>query len=276
MIPKDFAFKLSLLTLLKYLGLLLRPLLVIETIFLFYYLHRKRSLNSSKASKTKTDPMAHFAYCCSVGSFKFLPGWFSNCSSLDDIHVLDLQKWIAWAFFDSLPSDLSPKELRILKRMVIRVQCDLKHTFLPGKNPNIEPITLAFNQINAVHRPFLLYLGVYLLDFVGYILYKCHGFEFRNISKHHSYYHKKGNDSKPPIVFYHGLGGGLWSYFIFIFKLIQALPDTSIILIESKHVSMKLIESPPHDLDFGISTITRILETNGFDKAHFVGIYSLI
>ncbi|KAI9017212.1 Alpha/Beta hydrolase protein [Gaertneriomyces semiglobifer] len=72
-----------------------------------------------------------------------------------------------------------------------------------------------------------------------------------------------------PVVFIHGLGGGLWCYLKFILKLWWQSSHRPIFLIELPHVSMRLTSAAP-SLDQFTHEVSAMLRRHYYDAATFV------
>jgi pimeloyl-ACP methyl ester carboxylesterase len=107
-------------------------------------------------------------------------------------------------------------------------------------------------------------------------------------SSHFSYYVKRVDDADDmginnnntnkstktltPLVFFHGIGGGLFCYLKVMYKILKLGGERPIFLVELPHVSMKLLAA---DMVVGMSDFVKevemMLHKHNYTKASFVG-----
>jgi hypothetical protein len=207
--------------------------------------------------------------------------------TVTDIRLLkreNLVEWISWAFFAS--KEIEDHEIDEMDRMISQIHDLFGFKLESGYNPDLEAIKLGTNNIDARHRPFVLYAALVMLEFGGYCCLNIMGYRFvysilMFFPSHHfrdkntfSYYHRKSpvNTTKSPIVFFHGIGGGLFAYLKFIYKLNRISSKRDVFLVEIPHISMKLVGSKTcHDMVTTVRNIQAMLEGSGFHSAHFIG-----
>ncbi|KAI7904032.1 Alpha/Beta hydrolase protein [Cokeromyces recurvatus] len=176
-------------------------------------------------------------------------------------------------------------------------------TFPQGLNPNLECIRLNLDPVQAVHRPFILYLSMYLITTVFHLFYlKNWGFQhsggteagiiwggpigylhdvlqslFTQTTKESqmkrlSYYYRPStsisSDPQTPIVFIHGIGVGILCYAEFIYQVVTQL-DRPIFLVELPYVAMHMVDSVPTAIET-VSEISNMLNEFGYDKAVYI------
>ncbi|KAI8848488.1 hypothetical protein BC829DRAFT_417631 [Chytridium lagenaria] len=73
-----------------------------------------------------------------------------------------------------------------------------------------------------------------------------------------------------PIVFFHGIGGGLFSYIGFIYRILSANRNRAIFLVELPYVSMRLVDHVP-SMQQTVHEVEDMLHHHGFPQAFFIG-----
>lgn len=171
----------------------------------------------------------------------FIAGWFmtANLQRVNDIQIIyrdNLKEWLSWAFFASKLDTAILNHDRELESFVTRIEKKINYTFKQGYNTEIETIRLGFNPVEVKHKPFVLYSGIYMLESLGSLLYNLLGFqhfsENEGTLESFSYFHRKTNSGKTPIIFFHGIGGGLWCYLKFVWRLKNLDDKRDIFLFE--------------------------------------------
>jgi hypothetical protein len=204
---------------------------------------------------------------------------------------------VAWAFFslpleDVLLDDAINKELQY---MINHFESEFHVHFELGYNQDIISHRINLDPVNATHRPLAFYACIMLLSTLfGFLLQfiwrmNKYGPERKstlwepmdsqerpyerlpkeNTPEKLSYWFRDGNRSKKPIVFVHGIGVGIMSYFTFIPKLLQST-DSPIFFIELPYVSMHCVEEIP-TMQETVNDIRNMLHRHGFDSVVFVG-----
>ncbi|KAJ3204721.1 hypothetical protein HDU67_009348, partial [Dinochytrium kinnereticum] len=73
-----------------------------------------------------------------------------------------------------------------------------------------------------------------------------------------------------PIVFFHGIGGGLFSYLGFIYRVLVENRQRAFFLVELPYVSMRLVDHVP-SMQQTVAEVEDMLDHHGFSKAFFIG-----
>jgi pimeloyl-ACP methyl ester carboxylesterase len=180
-------------------------------------------------------------------------------------------------------------------------------TFTKGLNPNLECIRLNLDPVQAVHRPLLVYVVLYLVTctFNILLLQKVWGFThagtmapgvlwggalqmFENglqsfkaafimpvedittkptRGKLISYWYRSTSEKKTPLVFIHGIGAGVICYAEFIHQLSHL--DRPIFLVELPYVAMRMVDNVPSAAET-VKEVSEMLQRYGYDNAIFV------
>ncbi|KAI9281201.1 Alpha/Beta hydrolase protein [Sporodiniella umbellata] len=229
----------------------------------------------------------------------WISGWFASAGYPDcppkfkDIFRDNVAEWISWAFFN-LPLEHAiedPSLYEELEYMIDRFENNFKINFKEGYNENIVAYRLSFDPVSAYYRPLVFYLAILLITklfgFLCQFLWGMtkYGPETRSTiwnlmdpqqasyttsqtgPEKVSYWFRDGNRNKKPIVFIHGVGGGLVCYITFLMKL--ASLDTPIFCIELPFVSMHCVEDVPTQQET-VRDLQQMLQRHNFDAAVFV------
>ncbi|RIB07723.1 Alpha/Beta hydrolase protein, partial [Gigaspora rosea] len=145
------------------------------------------------------------------------------------------------------------------------IEIHSKVKFRKGYNPDCECIKLTLDPVQAVPRPFVFYVIIILLRSGFNILLKLYGFE--HFGAKESIMNGYWSNQKKPIVFIHGVGGGLFSHFDFIRKLWKL--DRPLFLVELPYVSMQMVEDVP-TMEETVREIEEMLISRNYPKAIFV------
>mmetsp|Transcript_28642 Transcript_28642/g.66503 ORF Transcript_28642/g.66503 Transcript_28642/m.66503 type:complete len:267 (+) Transcript_28642:235-1035(+) len=103
-----------------------------------------------------------------------MEGWFLG-TKLEDITYEDFRKWLAWAFFEVVPQDLSPADSDELDQLLEWFQQDIGYTFPKqsrlmvydkrGRGP--KSIRLSADRIYDTFRPLLYYGAIKTMHTAG-------------------------------------------------------------------------------------------------------------
>jgi len=149
-----------------------------------------------------------------------------------------------------------------------------------GWNSGVQCMKVTLDPVKMLHRPFLWYMVVSLVDTITAVqlfrmgfLHFSNGLSFRcfpprlftRFSQHSPHpelvywYRPHRSATKKPIVFFHGIGIGLWPYVNFLQELVDADPDVGILAIENLSISMR-ITRPPMPRDAMLAALTTVLD----------------
>ncbi|KAJ3023907.1 UNVERIFIED_CONTAM: hypothetical protein HDU68_008415 [Siphonaria sp. JEL0065] len=161
----------------------------------------------------------------------------------------------------------------------------------PGRNYDIHPVILNYNKIEAYPKPLFFYAVIHTLESICFLFLYSLGFKRFNILKNqggcadgsngiHYWVLPRGSkkeDKKArvissglPIVFFHGIGCGLFPYAQFIKELVYHAADSPIFLVELPFVAMRLVDHVP-SMEQTIFEVEAMLDIHGHSKAMFVG-----
>ncbi|KAG0783190.1 hypothetical protein G6F22_008790 [Rhizopus arrhizus] len=178
-----------------------------------------------------------------------------------------------------------------LDYMISRFEDEFHIQFSEGYNENIIAYRISFDPVLAYHRPLAFYISIlFLTTLFGLIcqfIWRMKKFGPENRStiwnlmdpqqapytsnqtgpEKVSYWFRDGNREKKPIVFIHGIGGGLMCYISFLAKLVNL--NVPIFCIELPFVSMHCVEEVP-TMQETVRDMQQMLHRHGFTDAVFI------
>jgi pimeloyl-ACP methyl ester carboxylesterase len=227
----------------------------------------------------------------------YLRWWFLG-AKLEDIRRENLEEFILWAFFDlngpsaDLDSDLGDVREEV-DGYIALVEEHLGWTLKEGRGP-AQCLRLTFDDVFTAYRSLLWYAVIFLVDQVTHVAMYYHGFQYyttpkrtsakifpprpqtlltrhtskaRNIS--YWYQPHEGGPGKLPVVFFHGIGVGLWTYVTFLAG-VHATRDrygngTGLIVVETLPISFRLTAPPLSKAQF-LHEITEVIDSHGWEQ----------
>ncbi|TWU77469.1 hypothetical protein ED733_006968 [Metarhizium rileyi] len=219
----------------------------------------------------------------------YLRGWFLG-AELGDIGRDNLREFFLWAFFDTEVenNDTASVDQDVwneVNEYVVLTEERLGHPLREGWGP-AKSLRLTLDGIPTVYRCLLWYVIVFLIDQATHYVLRWHGFRYHARSVHvarrtfpprpqelfakHrspvpelSYWllPQNKNGSKEPIIFWHGIGIGLWTYVWFILQLRTSCESDGggIIVPELLSISFRLTDPPPRKDDL-LNMVVKILD----------------
>ncbi|TQS35303.1 hypothetical protein Golomagni_04281 [Golovinomyces magnicellulatus] len=227
----------------------------------------------------------------------YLRQWFLG-AELTEIKRENIKDFILWAFFnrggkpgiddDELNEYIDDLEMRLGRRIE------------KGRG-NVSPLRLNLDRVNMLHRSIIWYCCVGFVDFMTYCIMSYHGFNFyrtdysnfftnfpfrpltllstrKSPVKSTAYWYREHKSkNKSPIVFFHGIGIGLYPYTSFLkelksdldFGLYDSDDQVGIFAIENLHISSRLTYAPPTSKEI-CSRIEQILLNHFPSNQEFV------
>lgn len=191
---------------------------------------------------------------------------------------------------------------------VLMIETILGRKLEDGYNEDIKCMKVSMDAVVGVHRPFVWYTVstvlarsdhqlivlsqiVAFVDWCTTLVLLYHGYKhfapsrwychfpvrplsvFTERSPHPRlsyWYRPHRSTTKHPIVFFHGIGIGLWPYTAFFADIVASDPDVGILAFEDLSVSMR-ISPPPLRRDELLAALPMILDHHGLDKFVLVG-----
>jgi len=162
----------------------------------------------------------------------------------------------------------------------------------PGFNDDIKCIRINLDPIPSTYRPLVFYLVTHgLFSLLTELLMRMLGFR-RYYSGSLEYWHRAGGGSEStqdgrekkdstekggvkegksiPLVFCHGLGIGVLSYFTLVQKLVAMDPSRPIFMTSMPHISMRIVEKQASPAQV-VAGVQEMLQGHGHSSAHFAG-----
>ncbi|KAF1993830.1 hypothetical protein P154DRAFT_49468 [Amniculicola lignicola CBS 123094] len=279
---------------------------VVETSFYVFHFFRKRSLQAPAAHPVPLDREereALFAQCVRYvpNPEYYLNKWFLGAKSWE-IGRENVKEFFAWAMLgrgDKEARALSDDEKSELEGYADGTARMLGRTLEPGRG-EAKALRLTTDEVKMLHRPFIWYLTVGLVDtltsaYLAYSGFRLHRTSYREFltifpfrlctlfTRHVSpapnlsyWYRPHTSKTRLPILFVHGISIGLYSYAQFLAELAKDEPlsaedgEVGIIALELMPISFRLTKGAMLDKDSMCRQINTILEAHGWDKVVLV------
>ncbi|KAK1254691.1 hypothetical protein MKX08_008686 [Trichoderma sp. CBMAI-0020] len=280
-------------------GLIIAELLF----FCFIYLPYMRQLNRKAVHPTPLTSEERwdlFNQCLAhVDSFElYLRGWFLG-AELKDIRRDNVREFLLWGFFDQAAEDVERNDghseavERDLEGFITEIEKRLGRPIRSGRG-NATCIRLTLDDVETTYRGLTWYAVICLVDQFTHLALSWHGFKFyargpatalatfpprpqeifssrRSRASQLSYWHRPhtSNDCNP-VVFFHGIGVGLWTYISFLARICAAKESDGgqaigIVAVEILPVSFRLTSPPLGKAEF-LRQMAKILEHHQWNK----------
>jgi pimeloyl-ACP methyl ester carboxylesterase len=203
----------------------------------------------------------------------FLRGWFLG-ADLSDVKRGNVEEFLAWAMFNTKRQYMTTKQFAATGRVIADLTRRFGVTFEPGFNEEVKCSNFTLNpaSVHVRHRPLLFYvftgickvIGHTLLFQAGFVPFKCGTI---------SYWYRPcigrpaGSPEPLPMVFFHGICPGLFTYIPMLRNLVVG---RAALLIEMPHVGMGLNMTPPSRESL-IKSVLRACKRHGVKKACVCG-----
>lgn len=206
-------------------------------------------------------------------------GWFYS-APMSSIKRGNMTEWLCWALFGAHKEDLRKEWEAEIEGYVAEIEKYQGCKYEDGWDAKLSCMKVSLDPVVMLHRPFLWYMIVALVDTITGGLLVYNGFHYYNNQKSlfcfpprvHALYARRSSDpdivywyrphrskTKTPILFLHGIGIGLWPYTPFFSEILASDPDVGILAIENLSISMR-IYYPPLTRDQMLRSLTRILD----------------
>ncbi|KAJ3083469.1 hypothetical protein HDU99_009404 [Rhizoclosmatium hyalinum] len=271
----------------------------IETAFLVYfYLQYQRlqkhipppPLSELERGKTFFRILDH-----SSNEFRdYFAGWFywkANKKQVlaAEFHLIrrdNFRDWFSWMLYgarsyDQLLQDPNKQPLVAeLNAFIQDFELAKNIVIQPGRNGDMEPLILNYNTVEAYPKPLIFYSIIALVESIAFVFLHCMGFQRFNHKTRELYeattginYWKRSSETESkhlPIVFFHGIGCGLFPYVELLMKVVKSNATNTIFLVELPHVAMRLTGNVP-SMQQTIFEIETMLDSHGFPSCIVVG-----
>eukprot|EP00668_Euglena_longa_P011705 GGOE01014120.1.p1 GENE.GGOE01014120.1~~GGOE01014120.1.p1 ORF type:complete len:448 (+),score=66.47 GGOE01014120.1:26-1345(+) len=278
--------------------------LVAEVCFYQMWCHRQQCLSNEKAVvlpfdvARMTERILHCFVSRGWGSLdyrNYVEGWFQG-ASMNAIGCEDAKRWAAHMLFSKHSTELDEREEHIVDCTLQHLQAKAGLAFQPGKSA-VEPMLHSFDPIQGTYIPLAVFGAVGLADIVGRGLLRLMGFRWVHGETLSGWYYggsqscyqlnvqSDAQDKTPedicgrrhspsPLVFFHGLGIGLFPYLHFIRRLQQEC-DRPMLLVDLPHISLTVFNFFPRQqaptVPQAVNGITQLLQQCGHTAGCFIG-----
>ncbi|KAI8900236.1 hypothetical protein BC833DRAFT_582754 [Globomyces pollinis-pini] len=200
---------------------------------------------------------------------EYLSGWFYD-NDIKQVSKKDVLDWMSVMLYHCQFHTLEQKSQMVqILNFVNQLEIRLQHKFDVSTITQNNKMLMTVDRIEISFRPLLFYLSMQIVARCSGFLYTAYGFE-RKVDDNMISYYRKGDTTKPSIVFFHGIGIGLSAYTRFIIALISQFPDRTIILMEMPSIAMRLDLSHCVPEEFANSVARRLAEVNSTENI-FIG-----
>ncbi|KAG2188279.1 hypothetical protein INT44_001032, partial [Umbelopsis vinacea] len=284
--------------------------LAAEVIFFFNFWNNRRILQRTSPPITTSKAERTQLYWNCVHTIQDVEEWFCGWFYIDDgnntratfdqIRKGNVETWFAWAFW-SRPLEIVKSKRTWSNELAWMVKTAETHFgvhFEDGISPEIKCIRLSLDPVNAIHRPLIFYVIIYMATMIVNLFLRLQGYQRCNLPyslswggvfgfdpamlwksiwrdqtddamKKVVYWYKAPpptSTRETPIVFIHGIGGML--FYSDIIRRLTAL-DRPIFCVELPYVSMHQVEVVPTTTET-VNEISEMLDHHGYKKAVFV------
>ncbi|KAF4977131.1 hypothetical protein FZEAL_6319 [Fusarium zealandicum] len=225
----------------------------------------------------------------------YLRWWFMGADP-DDIRRDNVREFLLWAFFErdngsGLVDEDGESIEDEIEEYIRHLERRLDRPFQDGRGA-VQSLRLTLDSIKTTYRGLAWYMIVFFIDQATHIAFLWHGFQFHRRPRSSalrvfpprpqeilpgrtspasklSYWHRPHTaKDKLPVVFFHGIGIGLWTYARFLAGLHETEDgegSVGVIAIELLPISFRLTPTIPEKAEF-LSQMTTILEHHCWDK----------
>ncbi|KAF5983011.1 hypothetical protein FBULB1_4026 [Fusarium bulbicola] len=278
---------------------LLAALLAEVVFYLFIYrpyLQRLKRNADHPPALSRQDRKALFERCFgNVPSLEIYLRWWFLDADPNEIRRENVREFILWAFFErGQASGFGDDEETVeeeVEHCLSLVEQRLGRKFEEGRG-NVKSLRLTIDGITTTYRSLVWYIIVFFLDQATHVAFRWHGFDFhrrprssalrvfpprpqelfpgpKSPSTRLSYWHRPHTaEDKLPVVFFHGIGIGLWTYVRFLaglYKTGDRNGSVGVIALEMLPISFRLTPAILDKAEF-LAHMTSILEHHCWHK----------
>ncbi|EEU38190.1 uncharacterized protein NECHADRAFT_101499 [Fusarium vanettenii 77-13-4] len=227
----------------------------------------------------------------------YLTWWFLGADP-DDIRRDNIKEFLLWAFFERGDGSVDEPDEAVdeeLEQYVTLLEERLGRK-IPSGRGNVQSLRLTLDKITATYRGLAWYVIVFFVDQLTHLAFLWHGFEYyrrprssairvfpprpqelwpgrTSPSSQLSYWHRPHTaEGQLPVVFFHGIGIGLWTYVQFLaglHKTDDKKRSVGVIAIEILPISFRLTSAIPDKAEF-LSQVTAILDYHCWENVALV------
>ncbi|KAM0551906.1 hypothetical protein ACHAPJ_008245 [Fusarium lateritium] len=305
--PLIYIFLILFLTLIQPVGaafpvicILLAALLAEVVFYLFIYrpyLRRLRRDAVHPPPLSRQERKALFERCFgNVPSPEIYLRWWFLDSDPNEIRRDNVREFLLWAFFERPDGEgLVDEDGETIEEEIEHYLSLLEQRLgqrLEDGRGNVQSLRLTLDGITTTYRSLLWYIVIFIVDQATHIAFRWHGFEFhrrprssalrvfpprpqellpgrRSPSAQFSYWHRPHTaHDKLPVVFFHGIGIGLWTYVRFLaglHKTDDGKGSVGVIAVEILPISFRLAPTIPDKAEF-LTQMRTILDHHRWEK----------
>lgn len=195
----------------------------------------------------------------------FMRGWFLN-APMEQISYVQVCNLFSKNFFGIHFEQIGKTDPRNTE-ITDLVQTVAKHVKLSEENIHLAPKCPPRDPVIALYRPLVFYLIIFCFQQTASLIFNLKGFT-SNYAGQLRYWHRPGDPSKPPLVFFHGVSPSILPYVRFILSL----SERELFVVEQPWVAMNMFShlQVPTSTEFA-EDIDFMLGSHGFRKACFIG-----
>ncbi|KAL0576920.1 hypothetical protein V5O48_005066 [Marasmius crinis-equi] len=173
--------------------------------------------------------------------------WFGRVP-WSSITLHEVRQWLFWSMFnrDLPPPETLPEAHRVaMDDALTLLQKRLGKEIPEGRSPHIKPLRLTLDPVNIYSRPFTFYALVALVNIYIKLTFKRDMHFLRSSFDGLEYLIRippewSHSSAKRPIVFFHGLGLGLFQYHVLLCHLAETFTDRPLLIPLQPHISQDI------------------------------------
>lgn len=231
-----------------------------------------RSPNVATNSRRMELAMQQFSSLAGIIDIEeFLEGWFLG-SKVSQIYRGNMVEFIAYGFYSKKMEHLSTQERKQIEAFLSKTSEDYGVFFPEGYNSKVKFMGHTIEPIRAFHKPLIVYLLMEMIGMCSMIILYLQGFR-RIQTKGVAKWIRRPqtcDNKKGPVIFLHGVGFGVLPYFHFISSLLSLDESRAFILVEMRHVAMRLCPDDAPDLMSLAIDIVDTMEDMGYARGTFI------
>lgn len=205
------------------------------------------------------------------GMWRQIEGWFlATGNTSTNPHAVgheDIDDLLAWAFFYKRFEDLDAEEVAWTQGIKPHIEASLGERLVPGR-ANVKIVRHTMDEVQAIPRPLIFYIGVQLMNWSTGLILRVRGFHHYRVG-HARYWCRLpvdvNTDQTETIVFFHGIGLGLPLYL----PLLTRLGAGRQILFELPWISMNPFTRSPSSAEY-TRDIVEVLDRHCVQKCILV------
>lgn len=161
--------------------------------------------------------------------------------TMDGLKRDDTDIFFSWAFFGKHYQDLTRVEHLELDKIYMTLQERYNLYFAKGKSPTMTARLLTLEDVQPMHRPLLVYIGVGLLKMFGGMVLRMLGFRRYTTKAGLAYWHRGCADAtRLPLLFFHGIAPGGFNCYLPMAFYSLGLGERTCFIFENDSISCNI------------------------------------